>query len=65
MCIAKLKNDIVTIYAVYGLYVAHDIVENQLRDIWRRSQITYQELQELRIFNDFQFTELHSEIYAF
>ena len=62
---AKIKNDIVTIYAVYGLYVAHDIVENQLRELWRRGQITYQEWQQLRIFNDFQFTELHSELYAF
>ena len=65
MCISKIKNDIVTIYAVYGLYVAHDIVENQLRELWRCGQITYQEWQQLRIFNDFQFTELHCELYAF
>ena len=65
MSTAKIKNDIVTIYAVYGLHVAHGIVENQLRELWRQGQITYQEWQQLRIFNDFQFTELHSELYTY
>ena len=65
MSTAKIKNDIVTIYAVYGLYVAHGIVENQLGELWLQGQITYQEWQQLRLFNDFQFIELHSELYAY